>query len=68
MGGYYDVEENAYCNKCSDGDEDVLPIVNYPRVGVCGYTGGEWEDYDGEDKEWDEEEDDEGAAGKEDEP
>jgi len=35
----------------------MLPIVNSPRVGVCGYTGdaefeeGEWEDDDGEDEE-----------------
>ncbi len=64
MGGYYDVEDNAYCNKCSDGDDDFLPIVNSPRVGVCGYTGGEWEDYDGEDEEWDEDEENEDASGE----
>lgn len=33
----------------------MLPIVNSPRVGVCGYTGdAEWED-----EEWDEEEEEE---------
>ena len=40
--GYYNVEENAYCNKCARRSEDadmMLPIVNSPRVGVCGYTG-----------------------------
>ncbi len=41
-GGYYNVEENAYCNKCARRSEDadmMLPVVNSPRVGVCGYTG-----------------------------
>jgi hypothetical protein len=41
-GGYYNVEEHAYCNKCARRSEDadmMLPIVNSPRVGVCGYTG-----------------------------
>jgi len=23
-----------------DGEEAILPIVNSPRMGVCGYTGG----------------------------
>src|SRR6266446_819783 len=41
-GGYYNVEENAYCNKCARRSEDadmMLPVVNSPRVGICGYTG-----------------------------
>ncbi|HZR40932.1 MAG TPA: hypothetical protein VFB12_12480 [Ktedonobacteraceae bacterium] len=41
-GGYYDVEEKAYCNACAKDSEDsdmLLPIVNSPRVGVCGYAG-----------------------------
>lgn len=32
-----------FCNKCSKshpcGSEMYLPVVNSPRVGVCGYTG-----------------------------
>src|SRR6266567_4066403 len=42
VAGYFNVEENAYCNKCARRSEDsdmMLPIVNSPRVGVCGYTG-----------------------------
>ncbi len=31
------------CDKCADehecGEEMLLPVVNSPRVGVCGYTG-----------------------------
>ncbi len=42
--GYYYIEENAYCSsKCAKkkGEyyEEMLPVVNSPRVGVCGYTG-----------------------------
>jgi hypothetical protein len=40
--GYYDAEESGYCNKCarkSKNYEMMLPVVNSPRVGVCGYTG-----------------------------
>lgn len=33
----------VFCDKCADShdcDEDMfLPVVNSPRVGVCGYTG-----------------------------
>jgi hypothetical protein len=43
--GYCIYEGNAFaCNahvedhKC--GDEAMLPVVNSPRMGVCGYTGG----------------------------
>jgi hypothetical protein len=29
-----------YCEKCIENTEEgVLPVVNSPRVGVCGYTG-----------------------------
>ena len=42
-------EESAFCDKCAkkhakkcgDFDEDCsLPVVNSPRMGVCGYGGG----------------------------
>ena len=40
-----------------------LPIVNSPRVGVCGYTGGQdfvyWDEE--EDEEYEDEEDEEDA-------
>jgi hypothetical protein len=60
--GYYSVELGALCDTCKlKGDEKdyfseeegLLPIVNSPRVGVCGYTGGEdmWEVDDEEDEE-----------------
>src|SRR6266566_6519826 len=44
VGGYFDVEVNAFCSKrCvkkSGEDADMLlPVVNSPRVGVCAYTG-----------------------------
>jgi hypothetical protein len=42
VSGYFNVEANAYCNKCARRSEDedmLLPVVNSPRVGVCGYTG-----------------------------
>jgi hypothetical protein len=39
-GGYYDMEDEVYCNECARKKRvDTLPIVNSPRVGVCGYTG-----------------------------
>jgi hypothetical protein len=40
--GYYNAQENGYCNQCarkSRNHEVMLPVVNSPRVGVCGYTG-----------------------------
>jgi hypothetical protein len=62
-GGYYNAAEVAYCDECARKKcVDTLPIVNSPRVGVCGYTGdAEWsggEEWDGE-EEWDDEEEDE---------
>lgn len=55
-GGYYNVAEEAYCDECARKERvDTLPIVNSPRVGVCGYTrDAEWSG--GE--EWDDEEED----------
>ncbi len=55
-GGWsFNVEEHAYCDKHAEEAEDIytmLPIVNSPRVGVCGYTGdAEWEEEDDEDEE-----------------
>jgi hypothetical protein len=36
-------EEGWLCHRCADVEEDweegFLPVVNSPRVGVCGYTG-----------------------------
>ena len=35
------------CNACAKkhkcGSEMLLPVVNSPRMGECGYTGGEWD-------------------------
>lgn len=35
--------EGWYCDSCAEdhecGEEMLLPVVNSPRVGVCGYTG-----------------------------
>jgi len=42
VSGYFNVEEIAYCNKCAMRSKDkemLLPVVNSPRVGVCGYGG-----------------------------
>ncbi|OGV37649.1 MAG: hypothetical protein A2X48_22200 [Lentisphaerae bacterium GWF2_49_21] len=36
-------KSNCFCEKCSEGhdcgEDGLLPIVNSPRCGVCGYTG-----------------------------
>ena len=42
--GYYSGWDGALCQKCAAKDsewgyEGMLPIVNSPRTGVCGYTG-----------------------------
>lgn len=38
-----DWEECCYCNDCVEnhehGEEMLLPVVNSPRTGVCGYCG-----------------------------
>ena len=44
VGGFFDVEENAFCSKkcvkkSGEDSEMLLPVVNSPRVGVCAYTG-----------------------------
>jgi hypothetical protein len=44
VGGYFDVEENAFCSKkcvkkSGEDAEMLLPVVNSPRVGVCAYSG-----------------------------
>lgn len=59
ISGYYNVEENGYCDECvrklkRDGFEMLLPVVNSPRIGVCGYTGNQ--DYE---LDWDELDDEE---------
>jgi hypothetical protein len=66
-GGYYDVETNAYCSKCAGRSEDFLPVVNSPRVGVCGYVGGRWDGYVEEDDEEDNDEDEDDEQAEEDE-
>jgi hypothetical protein len=43
--GYWSAWESALCEKCAQKErsewsyEEMLPIVNSPRTGVCGYTG-----------------------------
>lgn len=52
--GYYTAAEGAVCDKCAkkQGEEDeFLPVVNSPRVGVCAYTGGAFDEYVYEDEE-----------------
>lgn len=41
VAGYFNVEDHAYCDTCArrKREDMLLPIVNSPRVGVCGYTG-----------------------------
>jgi hypothetical protein len=61
--GYYDEEDGAYCKECARKKRvNTLPIVNSPRMGVCGYTGdAEWDgggEWEGE-EEWDDEKEDE---------
>jgi hypothetical protein len=56
VAGYYDAEDGALCDKCAKkseyGEDMLLPVVNSPRVGVCGYTGDAYE----EDDDWEDEE------------
>lgn len=28
--------------RLNSGEDYFLPVVNSPRVGMCGYTGGVW--------------------------
>ena len=41
---YWD-DEGLLCDKCAEdhecGEECLLPVVNSPRCGVCGYCGPE---------------------------
>ena len=41
LGVDYEGEYRQLCEKCADEDmeEQLLPVVNSPRAGVCGYTG-----------------------------
>jgi hypothetical protein len=63
--GYYSAWDSALCDTCKPkrdeeefvSEESFLPVVNSPRVGVCGYTGGE--DMWVVDDEWDEDDDEE---------
>lgn len=38
-------EKGLLCESCADkhkcGEEFLLPVVNSPRMGICGYTGGD---------------------------
>lgn len=66
--GYGSVEYGALCATCEIkgedaefcSDEDVLPVVNSPRVGICGYTGDVYDEwYEGDEEDDDEEGDEE---------
>lgn len=41
--GYFYAADGAYCDACAkksdEYDDEMLPVVNSPRTGVCGYTG-----------------------------
>ena len=45
--GYYSAWDSALCEQCAQKEdtdsewsyEEMMPIVNSPRTGVCGYTG-----------------------------
>lgn len=57
--GYGAPQYGAVCETCAktnrkEYEEYLLPIVNSPRVGVCGYTGGG--EVEGMVEEWDEDE------------
>ena len=58
--GYF-YAAGAYCDACAKEDdeyevEEMLPLVNSPRAGVCGYTGDDidWEEIEDEDEEMEE--------------
>lgn len=36
-----DWEAEPYCESCWSGDDEMmtLPVINSPRMGVCGYDG-----------------------------
>lgn len=57
MAEYDALDEAGLCDEHArqqDYPDELLPVVNSPRVGVCGYTGEEDGDMD-----WDEEEEEE---------
>jgi hypothetical protein len=60
-GSEYDaLAEIVLCETHANATEypdELLPLVNSPRTGICGYTGEEDEDW--EDEEWEEDEDEE---------
>ncbi|MGH2510093.1 MAG: hypothetical protein ACRDHZ_22160, partial [Ktedonobacteraceae bacterium] len=59
---YGDLDESGLCDEHAqkqDDPEELLPVVNSPRVGVCGYTGDVGEDDVWEDGELEEEEEEE---------
>jgi hypothetical protein len=74
-----DEGEGWLCGECAEehecGEDMLLPVVNSPRVGMCGYTGNgdeednmDWEDEDEDLFDDEEEEDDEdGEDGEDDE-
>ena len=43
-------ENDSFCTdhavQAGLGFEMLLPVVNSPRMGVCGYTGSQWDDVD----------------------
>lgn len=54
---YETLDEAGLCESCAQEQshpDELLPVVNSPRVGVCGYTGGDdigeedWEEWDDE--------------------
>jgi hypothetical protein len=54
------LEEAGLCDNCAkkhESADELLPVVNSPRVGVCGYTGDE-EEEDWDEDEWEEDEED----------
>ena len=61
--GYFYAADAAYCDACAKKndeyeDEEMLPVVNSPRTGVCGYTGDYemgWEEIEDEDEDEEEE-------------
>jgi hypothetical protein len=54
-GSEYDsLAEGALCKthaSASESPDELLPLVNSPRTGICGYTGEEEEDWDDEEEE-----------------
>jgi len=54
---YESLEETALCKDCAEKSEDIeglLPLVNSPRVGVCGYSG--YDEFEEDEEEEEEEE------------